>query len=448
MKSRFYLIYHLPSAILMLVLNSHQRVIAQQPVLQLQDAVTLALENNYDIKIANTDLSMAENEKSILNSGYLPTLTGLAGADYEKNDQDAVFQDGRETSVDGAETTRYNASLNLNYTLFDGLGRYYNYKSLKEQYNLSELQVRNTIENTIVQLSAVYYSVAQAQDNLSALSENLKASKERLKRAEYQFEYGQVNKLEVLNASVDVNNDSISLVQAQQALRNAKRDLKVVIGLTDYDFTAIDTTVVFPVLPAVEELLGRFQENNIELLQLEQNLIISDFQIKAEKSGYLPSIGLTGSYGWNESNFPPTGFLSSNTSVGVAAGINLTWNLFDSGLTIIRVKNARLAENRVRLQKEQRVIELERDFYNLYEDYLNKLQVYQLQQENVATSKDNFLRSSERLKLGQINSIDFRQAQINLLNAEIAVSQAKFQAKLAQLLLFQISGELLNQPLN
>jgi hypothetical protein len=85
-------------------------------------------------------VEIADNSQSILNSGYLPTLTGLAGTNYNVEDINANLQDGEERIVDGAKTNRYNASLNLNYTLFDGLGRWYNFKQLKEQYNLTKLE--------------------------------------------------------------------------------------------------------------------------------------------------------------------------------------------------------------------------------------------------------------------------------------------------------------------
>jgi outer membrane protein TolC len=143
---------------------------AQQQVISKADAVAIALENNYGIKIADNNLKIAKNNKGVLNSGYLPTLTGNSGATYTQNDIDAVFRDGSTTSLTRAESRRYNASLNLNYTLFDGNGRRYNYKQLKEQYNLTELQARETIENTIMQLFAVYYDVAQLTENVSLLT--------------------------------------------------------------------------------------------------------------------------------------------------------------------------------------------------------------------------------------------------------------------------------------
>ena len=416
-----------------------------QHVVKSSELISLALENNYGIKIANNTLAVAENNKSILNSGYLPTLTANAGASIDKQNTEGELANGESRIANGAETRRYNASINLNYTLFDGFGRYYDYKRLKETYNLNALQARATIENTITQLLTIYYDVAQRSENLNALNETLKISKDRLTRAEYQFEYGQNTKLEVLNAEVDINNDSITSITAKQALINAKRDLNFVTGNTiDKEFT-VDTTVTFLLQLNKLDLLSKLYKNNVNLLQNEKNITINEFIIKANTSGYLPTVGLTGSYGWNEStNNSPLAFLLQNTNTGLSAGINLTWNLFDGGRTIINVKNAKLNLENQKLQNAQLQLDIERNFNNAWDDYQNKLQIYNVQEINIKTAKNNFERTQEKFKLGQVTSIEFRQAQQNLLTTELSKNSAKYNAKLAEVLVLQISGELLN----
>ncbi len=415
-----------------------------QNILTKEEAVSKALENNYGVQIAKNDVAVAENNTSILNSGYLPTLTGSAGATYNLDNTEAEFSNGEVTVLNGAESSRYNASVNLNYTLFDGLGRRYNYKRLKEQYQLTELQARETIENTIIQMFSVYYNVAQLSDNLNTLEETLTVTKDRLVRAEYQFEYGQNTKLEVLNAEVDINNDSINIINTKQQLKNAKRDLKLVLGETfteDYD---VETEVDFTLQFQKDSLFQQAKRRNVALLQTEKNIAISKLDINSGQSAYLPTIGLTGSYGWNKNNNNAASFLTTSTNTGLSGGINLSWNLFDGGATINRVRNAKINLETQQLQKENILLSIERDFNNAWDDYMNKLDIYNIQDKNIITAQNNFDRTQEKFKIGQVNSIEFRQAQINLLNAELSRSQAKYDAKLAELTLLQISGELLN----
>ena len=415
-----------------------------QQMVKPSEAITLALENNYGIKIANNNVSVAKNNKNILNSGYLPTVTGNAGTNFNKDNISAEFSNGETTTLNGAESSRYNASIILNYTLFDGLGRIYDYKRLKEEYNLSELQARETIENTITQLLMVYYDVARQSENLKSLKETLDISNDRLIRSEYQFEYGQNTKLDVLNAEVDINNDSINIINAEQGLINAKRDLNFVTGNTITNQFVVDTTVTFLMQLNKQDLLDKLQRNNVTLIQNEKNIAINEFTLKANKSGYLPTIGLVGTYGWNENNNNAASFVAVSTNTGLSAGLNLSWNLFDGGGTITRVKNARINLENQKFQKEQLKIDIERNFNNAWDDYQNKLIIFQVQENNIKTAKNNFERTQEKFKLGQVTSIEFRQAQLNLLNAELNRNQAKYDAKLAEVLVLQISGELLN----
>jgi outer membrane protein TolC len=415
-----------------------------QTILSTQEAVELALEHNYGIKIAKNSVEIAENNADILNTGYLPRVTGNAGATYNRENTEAEYSDGRTTTLNGAESSRYNASVNLNYTLFDGLGRQYNYKRLKEEQQLSELDARETIENTLLQLFTVYYNVAQLTENTSALQQTLNISKDRLTRAEYQFNYGQSTKLGVLNAQVDINNDSINVINANQQLKNSKRDLNVVLGNALSSGFEVDTLINFVLQLNKIDLLEKVKVNNVTLLQMEKNLLISEYSLKTWKSDYLPTLGLTGSYGWNKNNNNAASFLAVSTSNVLSAGLNLSWNLFDGGSTITRVKNAKIDLENQQLQKEQIVMDIERDFNNAWDDYQNKLTIYNVQQENILTAKNNFERTQEKYRLGQVTSIEFRQAQLNLLSAELSRNQAKYEAKLAELFVLQLSGELLN----
>ena len=434
---------HIKYNILLLIAFLSISVKAQE-VLTVSEAIELALENNYGIKIASNNNRIAGNNTSVLNSGYLPTLTGNAGATYNLDNTEAEFSDGRVTNLDGAESSRYNASLNLNYTLFDGLGRHYDYKRLKEQYQLSELEARETIENTIFQLFTVYYNVAQISENVDALEQTLSISKDRIVRAQYQFDYGQSTKLGVLNAQVDINNDSINVINSKQRLKNTKRDLNVVLGNAYGNEFSVDTLVNFKIDISKQDLFDKMKSNNVSLLQIEKNIAINEFTIKANKSGYLPTVGLTGTYGWNKNNNNAASFVAVSTNTGLSGGVNLSWNLFDGGRTITQVKNAKINLENQQLQKESVLISVERDFNNAWDDYQNKLTIFRVQEENILTSKNNFDRTQEKFKLGQMTSIEFRQAQLNLLNAELSRNQAKYQAKIAELNLLLLSGELLN----
>ena len=410
------------------------------------EAVKLTLENNYGIKIADNNLKIAKNNKGLLNTNYLPTLTGNAGATFNSDNTDAVFSNGTTTSLNSAKSSRYNSSVSLNYTLFDGLGRHYNYKQLVEKYNLTELQARETIELTILQLFTVYYNVAQLTENVSLLKQNLKISKDRLKRVQYQFEFGQNTKLSVLNAEVDVNNDSINFLNTNQLLLNAKHDLYVVMGKNESPEFSVETQVSFLNMENKDDLFAQLKSKNVNLLQNNRAIKISDFQLKANQSGYLPTIGLTSTYGWSKSNNNSASFLQKSTNLGLSNGFNLKWDLFNGGKTNTLVQNAKINYETQQYLKQQAELKIFNEFYKAWDDYHTKLFVFQTQEKNVQTNSLNFTRTEEQYQLGQVNSIEFRQAQLNLLNAQSNLNKTKYDAKNAELILLQLTGNLLNTP--
>jgi outer membrane protein TolC len=423
-------------------------------------ALDSMLQNNYDIVIGRNQLEVADNNQSILNSGYLPSVTGTAGANYSNTDSRTEF--GSSVDSTGAVlpprddvvlndqiARRYNASIGVDYLLFDGLGRFYNYKVLQEQYNLTDLQVRQIVETTTLQMMTIYYDVARLTENLAVFRQTLQNTRSREERARYRFEYGQVNKLEVLNARVDINTDSINVLNAAQNLENAKRDLNLVIdrNIERTDF-AVDTLInlrpELEILSYLEDI-----ENNVRLLSARSNVKISEWDINTAKALLLPTIGLNGNYGWNRSEDPESAFFPSRTSTSDALNLSatLTWNIFDGGRAITGLKNAQITAENEQLRLEQIEKQVARDIANARGNYQNAIAIYRLQEQNVKTNQNNFDRSEELYRLGQITSIELRQAQINLVNALTTRNLAKYDAKLAELQLIQLAGELMKQGL-
>ena len=297
----------------------------------------------------------------------------------------------------------------------------------------------------MLQMFSVYYEVARLSENVDNLKQALDISKDRLERARYQFEYGQNTGLDVLNAEVDVNTDSINLINAQRILKNTKRDLNLIMNRELETEFRVDTLVTFIPGLLMEDMLNNAQANNVNVLQARSGEQINEYAIKNTRSGFLPTVGLFGSYGWNKSqNDSPLAFLLENTSTGVSGGINLSWNLFDGGATITRYKNSRIASENQELTRKQVELNVERDIRNAWETYKNALFIYEAQKKNVATTENNFNRTVERYRFGRATSLEFRQAQINLLTAILNKNQAKYTAKIAELAVLQVSGQLLN----
>ena len=428
-----------------------------QKFISKEEALELVLENNFGIKVSKNTTEIVKNNSSILNSGYLPSLSISSGGNYTGSDTEIAFPGQFDDQgnplpnrvFEDQETQRFNAGLNLNYTLFDGLGRRYTYKRLKEEYALSELQLRETIEFTTLQLFEVYFNIAQLTESQKISQETLDISKDRLRRAEVAFIHGQGNKLSVFNAQVDVTNDSINLIQVNQQLGNTKRDLNLLMNQPINQDFDVGLDVSFVNSLQIESWLETAEQFNIELLKQKSNSQINAYDIKINQSGYLPTVGLIGSYGWNLNKSPATAFFpgTNNTTYSLGVGASLSWNIFDGGRTLTRVKNAKLSFNNQELIQQETKMSFERDLENALQNSINTKEIFEIQNKQVETATYNFERSEEQYKLGSITAIEFRQAQINLANAQNQRTIAKYRAKLSELQLIQITGQLLNVDL-
>ena len=145
----------------------------------------------------------------------------------------------------------------------------------------------------------------------------------------------------------------------------------------------VDTNVVFTPMLKIEQFVEDHEINNVSLLQIEKNLEISAYDQKISRSGYLPTIDLVGSYGWNRNVSPESPFFpgSTQTTNTFSAGISLNWNLFDTGQTAVRVQNAKINYENREIQKKQIKNEVNRDIQNALNNYKTRLYIYELQEQ-------------------------------------------------------------------
>lgn len=421
--------------------------LSAQDMLEKQGAVDIALENNYDILVSNNDLEVAKNSSSIYNSGYLPSVFASGGADYQNTESAIEFQDGSVQDDIENTTDTYTATVGVDYLIFDGFGRKYNYRKLQEQYNISEIRVRQVIENTLLDLLISYYDVARLTENKNNLQQSLDISKSQLLREQYGYQYGQKTQLDVLNSEVNVNQDSINLLNIQRELANAKRDLNVILGRdVNIDF-AVDTAVSYAIDLTYDSMLQSAKINNTLLLQAEKNVTLSDYDLKINKSSWVPNVGVNGAYNWRDSNTDSNisnpFSLASQTSTGIVGGLSVSWNIFDGGTTKTRVQNAKIAIDNSNIERQLIEKDLERNVANAWETYQNSLFVLSAEEKNVETNRRNFQRSEEQYRLGQIITVEFRLAQVNFLSAVNNYNEAKYTAKVAELRLLQLGGKLI-----
>lgn len=430
-------------ALLSLTILVQKTSIAQESM-TVEDAIALAMKHNYDIRLATNATLQAENNKSIYNSGFLPSATAAADGRYSTSNATIKDQLGNEREIPGVETKGYGGSVGLNYLLFNGGARKYQYDKLKNLYSLSSLQKKTQIENTLIEVYTTFYNVARNQEQLKTVNQAFQISKERLERVTAQQQYGQKTTLDVLNARVDANKDSINLINVSVLVENNVRDLNFLLGREIHTSFLAEADVNLTEELSYLELLSQLRENNNELQQWEINQSISRQEVKINQAGWLPSVSTNVSYGYNYSDNGPAGFLAEQQTTGINAGINLNWNVFDGGTTRVRVQNAKISMKTQELNQQKVLLNLENQLAKFWAEYNTQKAIISNELINIEVSNENFLKSKELFNLGRVSSLDFRQAQLNLINTKLNLLNAQYNAKIAELQLKRFAGLLIN----
>ncbi|NLR92974.1 TolC family protein [Flammeovirga agarivorans] len=422
-----------------------------QEVLSINDAIQLALTNNHNLKAVAVNKEQAENNATAGNAGLLPSVTATAGAEYSNNDTEMEFMntgapegsDNRMT-LDNAASTSYDANVRMDYVLFSGNGNRFTLNQLRESATLEDLRFKQEVENTILQVVEGFYDISREQENLNIAKETVVTSNRRLERLHSRYLLGQTNKLEVLNAEVDLNSDSTSYLQTEQAYYNSIRKLNVVIGA--------DINTIYEVNPDFEFLSGLTADNvldkamteNLSLLAQYKQEDITELDLKITKSQRSPTVSTYAQYGYSRMN-NDAGQVLYNENLGLTAGVTMSFNVFNGHQQKRTEQNARLnviaqKENTLQLTKE-----LERDVMDAWFDYDYKQKIAKMEAKSMEQAELNFTQTKEQYELGQVTSIDFRTAQTNLQTAKSRLNDALYQAKVAEYSILQLSGDLLNQ---
>ncbi len=430
---------YISSIIIVLILTN---TIIAQNILTKAQAIQITLENNYDIKIAKNDIEVAKNNTSRELNGYLPTVNATAGINSRLGGSKQRFGNGNENTTSNAFNWGSNATVQANYTLVDK-SRDLVVKQLEEVANLRDLQLRQTIENNVLAVFNNYYQVAQLAQNSAVLEQTIELSKKRLQRAQYQYDYGQGIRLNVLNAEVDIQRDSINLLNLSNQLSNAKRNLNVAMGRRTNTEFEVDTLVNYNQQLNLVGLIEAAKNNNVLIQVLNQNLAVSALDFDIIAASQKPTLSANANYNFTFSDNAAGSFIDVSNTRGLSAGVTLSWNLYDGGRRKMQNQNAKINVETQLVQKAQIQQQLERDVTNAWDSYQNALFILRAEAKNLSINQLNFERTEEQFKVGQVNSVEFRQAQLNLLNAATSLNTAKFDAKVIEIQLLQLSGQLM-----
>ncbi len=412
-----------------------------QQTLTLEDVVKMGLDNNYEIKIANNNLKMDQANVSIGNAGMLPKVTASVVDNNGIQNMSQTRTDGTVNSLDNAKNSSLNYGVGLDWTIFDGFKMYAKRDQLKALQQLGEANLKQTILVKISTIHSIYYDLVQQQQQLNALDSTIVISKQRLALAQNRYTIGKASKLEVLNAQVDLNTDTTSLLRQKERLANTKIALNQQLARdTKLDFKVVDLIQVDTKLelPKLTELAFK---QNPELEALVINKQISELQLKQVKGTRYPSVKVTSGYNFAETQ-SSLGFTTQTSSRGLNYGFSASLNLFDGFSQNRTEKMASLAIENSKIALDQQHKALESQLNSGFQTYMTNIELIDLEAKNEAIAKQNLDITLDKFKIGTITTLEFRTAQLNYLTAKVRYNDSKFQAKLSEIGLKELAGNL------
>ncbi len=412
---------------------------AQTTQMTIEQAVELALKNNYDIIIAKNISKEASNNNTLGNAGMLPRLDLYASGSFASNATKQEFSSGLLVDKSGVQSKNIGTGAYLTWTVFDGLKMFASHEKLQELENMGMLNTKIQIENIIVKVITAYYNIVMQKQLISGLKENIAVSEERLKIAQKKFDIGVTAKADVLQAKVDLNALKSSLMRQNTLLANAKADLnQLLIQPADQDMNVTDSIPMMNQFK-YEDLKNSIMTNNSDLLFAQKNIEVSKYMIQEGKSTYYPKLNLNANYIFSRSQ-NQAGLSLLNQNLGVNLGFTASWTIFNGFINSNNVKNLQLNLENSSYEYENLKTLTQLGLVKAFKKFQDDNAILQLEEENKILAKENLEIALDRFRLGASTSIELKVAQQSYEDSINRLSDARFNAKISETQLLKLSG--------
>lgn len=412
-----------------------------QTVLPIEEAVKIALQNNFDIQLARNATDIAANNNTAGNAGMLPIINANAGTGGSNTNVNQNMSDGRTIRRSGVPSSTLSGGATLNWTLFDGMGMFINRTRLKQMQDMGEQNYRLQVENSIYQVMTLYYQLVKQQYLTKVSRNNMKVSEERVRLAENRYKVGTGSKLDFLQTKVDYNNDHSALVLLEYALDAGKMQMNLLLAREANTSFSVTDSIIKDLL-ADYDLLQKdiaAKNNTLKLTEISKSLALTD--MKTIKAQQLPKLNFNFGYNYNQSK-TTAGFLLLNQSQGVVYGLNASVPLFNGFNLQRQYQNAQLNVKASELLYKKQQLQLNTELSSVFLRYTRNVELLKLQNENTEAARQTVDIALDKYRIGTSTLLEVKNAQQNLMNAETNYINVLYEVKIAELDLLRLSGNL------
>ncbi len=433
-------------AIWILILPSIFGSVHAQNSISLEKALAITIKENIDIKIKTTELDQVKNYEKVGVLGVLPIIkvNGAASGNTGSSSIEFATEDFPEINDADSESKSIIGNVEISYSLFGGLASVYTYQKLKKQSDLKSTELLMKIEQVLLNTAKQYYDIAYLQEENKILYELLEVSKERYSRVKIQNEFGNASKLDLLAAEIDLNKDSVTVMNSDYELKAAKERLNQTLNRdlsTDY---AVESYVEINKDLNYSELLELTNQNNSNILFHQYLIEITRKDKKINNTSIFPSVSVSAQYGYNQ-NESNTSIILDQSNTGLTGFVNLSWDIFDAMARKRIAQNTQIEIESNELKLESIKKEIQKEFNVTYQQYENNIKLIEIETRNNEASERFFQRAKNQFFQGQLSRSDFRLAQVDLSISKNRLNQSLFMAKIAELNLYRLSGKIINE---
>ncbi|MGV6860405.1 MAG: TolC family protein [Putridiphycobacter sp.] len=375
-----------------------------QTDLSLAKAIEKALENNYQIKLINTNVQVAELQNNWGTTGIYPTFALNLG-----NSTNLTDNSNNPASFFPGKTFNDNlrVSLDMNWTIFNGFGL----RISKQRFEQLEAQTKGNaivvIENTIYETIIAYYTAIVQSQKLKVVENLLSFSKDKYEYFKMKNDIGTSTSFDLFEFENQVLSDSSNILTQMLALKNAKRNLNLLMGEdTEQDYNLTEKLEIS--IPDVnfESVQSTMISSNQNLKNQYINLQLQDLNQEAQKSAYYPVIslglGAAPSVGYIQL-LGDQGFSANTNSINYYANINASYTIFNGWNRKRNTEIAKIQYDAANLQIEELKLNLNHQLKGVYELYETQLKIEDMMNTRVKNAEQLWQLGKDKYDLGIIN---------------------------------------------
>lgn len=410
-----------------------------QNALSLSQAIEMGLQNNYDLEIIRNDAKVASINNNWGNTGALPTIDfKLAGSeDFNYNDNDDY------------RTEVIRPELDVSWVMFDGFSARITKTRYEELENLSKGNTAVLVENTIEDIISSYNNCLVQKELVLVYEKLMKLSEDRYNRELTGKQIGASTTYESLLAKTSWLSDKSTYLKQKVVFENAIRTLNYVLGSENNTMWELSTELKSDMASyKLSDLTDKLLSSNKTLKNQYINQSLLAKETALAKSNYYPTLSLSAGLSHTNSNL----YYSSNSEndaknkySDASIGLNLSYTIFNGGQRKRSIQIAKIGEESGFVKLDQMKHSLQNELLQMYSMYDVQKDLLILANEQEDAAKLNLDMAEGKLKNGSIDSFDFRDIQINYLNAAIQRFNALYDIIVSQTGLLRISGGIINE---